>query len=231
MDYEQAIIDLCARNRISTTEVADALGKSGVLPTPKPLIDGQYAVGRIRCAFTAYGSNYELHSHLENAQPGEVLLIFTHECESRAVLGSLVTKFLGLYRQVAGIVVLGLARDRASLLREDAKLWCEGYTPLGCVNEPGPLFPPDEAQRLRDMYDGGVAVCDGGGVVAITADKVGPELLDRLHWIEAQEDLWFYCLDTLKWTTRDIVCHKRYLTESSEIPAALLDKVHPPSQR
>jgi 4-hydroxy-4-methyl-2-oxoglutarate aldolase len=36
-----------------------------------------------------------------------------------------------------------------------------------------------------------------------------------------QEDIWFFCLDTLKWDTKKIVCDKDYLKESD-----LFSKVH-----
>ena len=40
MDYTNNIIDFCNNNRVSTTEVADALGKSGVIPNVLPLNSG-----------------------------------------------------------------------------------------------------------------------------------------------------------------------------------------------
>ena len=36
-----------------------------------------------------------------------------------------------------------------------------------------------------------------------------------------QEDIWFFCLDTLKWDTKKIVCDKAYLTEQG-----LLSSIH-----
>ena len=35
LNYAQEIIDYCKKNRISSTQVADALGKTGVLPNIK----------------------------------------------------------------------------------------------------------------------------------------------------------------------------------------------------
>lgn len=36
-----------------------------------------------------------------------------------------------------------------------------------------------------------------------------------------QEDIWLFCLDTLKWDTKKIVCDRAYLTEQG-----LLSSVH-----
>ena len=46
-------------------------------------------------------------------------------------------------------------------------------------------------------------------------------MLTRLHRLEMQEDIWFFCLDTLKWDTKKIVCEKAYLQETG-----LLSSVH-----
>ena len=43
-------------------------------------------------------------------------------------------------------------------------------------------------------------------------------MLKKLEKIELQEDIWFFCLDTLKWDTKKIVCDKDYLKETKMIP-------------
>lgn len=54
-------------------------------------------------------------------------------------------------------------------------------------------------------------VCDDSGVVMIPKEKINDKLIARLQYIEYQEDIWFYCLDSLKMSTFDIVCQKKYL--------------------
>ena len=63
------------------------------------------------------------------------------------------------------------------------------------------------------MYDGAIAVCDDCGVVIIPKDKINEELLDKLHHIEDQEDIWFDRLDHYKESTFEIVCKKTYLQD------------------
>ena len=50
MNYKEKILDFCKKNRVSTTEVADALGKSGVLHGLKPICQNHYKVGVVRTA-------------------------------------------------------------------------------------------------------------------------------------------------------------------------------------
>lgn len=213
MTEKEQILDYCAANRVSSTEVADALGKSGVLPRVQPLTLGQYRVGVVRTIFTANASNYAVHEQIRDVQKGEVVLIFAHACEDHALIGDLVSKYLLLYRGAAAVVVAGLVRDAARLRREGYAVWAEGVTPLGCHNEPAPPFPEALERQLREQYEGGVAVCDDGGVAVMPAAALTEDMMTRLRQIEMQEDIWFFCLDTLKWDTKKIVCDRAYLTE------------------
>ena len=113
-------------------------------------------------------------------------------------------------------------RDAARLRREGYAVWAEGVSPLGCFNVPSDEpYPQDLEKQLRDAYEGGIAVCDDGGVSVIRRDLLTEEMLVRLRRIEMQEDIWFFCLDTLKWDTKKIVCDKAYLTEQG-----LLSSIH-----
>ena len=41
-------------------------------------------------------------------------------------------------------------------------------------------------------------VCDDSDVVKIPKDIINEKLLTKLQFIEFQEDIWSYCIDTLK---------------------------------
>lgn len=221
MNYTNEILNFCLENRVSTTEVADALGKSGVLPKVCPINFDQYRAGRVRAIFTANNSNYAVHEQIRNVQKGEVVIIFAHQCDGRAIVGDLVSKYILLYKGAAALVVQGLVRDAAGLRRQKYAVWSEGVSPLGCFNISSDPYPQDLEEQVRVAYEGGIAVCDDGGVTVIPRDKLNAEMLIRLRRIEMQEDIWFFCLDTLKWDTKKIVCDKAYLTEQS-----LLSSIH-----
>ena len=221
MDYTDEIIDYILKNRVSTTEIADALGKSGVFPKVLPVIQNQYRVGRVRCVFTANNSNYAVHEQIRDINKGDVVILFAHNCDNRAIIGDLISKYILLYKGAAAIVVQGLVRDVASLRREGFTVWSEGVSPLGCFNTPTDPFPLELEKECREKYDGGIAVCDDGGVTVIPQHMVGAEMLKRLQRIEMQEDIWFFCLDSLKWDPKKIVCDKAYFTETE-----LLANIH-----
>lgn len=220
MAIREDIIALIKTNRISTTEVSDALGKKGGLLGVKPLNRGKFAVGEIFQSNPRNDSNYEVHKSIQSIKPNEILIISPSNFTEVAVFGDLVAKYCLLYKQAEAIVVNGNVRDVSRLLREDYKIWSKGINPVGAVNNKvldGTSFNDD----FRDL-SGGIAVCDDGGVVVIEAQEVTAKTFESLVRIEALEDLWQYCLNTLKWSTLEIVVDKRYQHDQQNIPSSLL---------
>jgi regulator of RNase E activity RraA len=179
----------------------------------------------VKAVFCAHDSNYALHEQIRGVERDEVVIVFTHECHERAVLGDLMSKYILLYQGAAALVVDGFVRDGARLRREHYPIWARGVTPLGCFNTPADAFPLDKETARRSEFDRGVAVCDDGGVVVIPPNRINADMLSRLHQIEDQEDVWYYCLDTLKWDTKKIVCDRAYLSETSVLPEVLTKKL------
>lgn len=208
------IIDYLMRNRVSTTEVADCLGKAGVLPGVMPCIQGQYKAGRIKWVYAYDESNWSLHEQIQDIEENMIVFVDTLNCGQRAIFGELVSKYILLYHQSKAIVVAGKMRDAAALLRERWPVWCEGYTPVGCFNrKPEQEVDAEWKKNHFEMYDQAIAVCDDCGVVIIPKDQITEEFLVKLHNIEDQEDIWFDRLDHYKESTFDIVCKKKYLND------------------
>ena len=106
------------------------------------------------------------------------------------------------------------------MIKEGYKIWSTGINPVGAVNHK--VSAPPNQQSLIKNLTGGVAVCDDGGVVVIDPTEISIQTYNSLIKIEALEDLWQFCLNSLKWSTLDIVVHKRYLTDQTDIPSSLL---------
>jgi 4-hydroxy-4-methyl-2-oxoglutarate aldolase len=205
------IIQRIRRNRISSTQVADCLDKSGAVESVKALNLGHHRVGPVYWTYAYNESNWELHDQVREAPEGAIVLTEAFACGQRAIYGELVAKYMILYRQVAALVVRGLLRDGPPLIKERWPIWCEGLTPLGCFNakNAASLDSAVLTQR-RAYYDDSVAVCDDTGVVVIGKAYHTEAFLAKLDWIEEQEDLWFDCIDRLKWDTFETVCLKKY---------------------
>lgn len=209
------IIKTIKKNRISTTEVADCLGKKGVLKGARAVNRGHFCVGPIRWIYAYNSSNWTVHEQARDIQEGEVVFIEAFNCEDRAIIGELVTKFMILYKGAVAIVSNANQRDGNDLLKDNYPVWCPGFNPVGCFNKKNeePLDPKIEKAH-RDMYNGAIAVCDDTGVVIIPKENINEDFQQKLLDIEMQEDIWFDCLDRLKWDTYDIVCLKKYKQEA-----------------
>lgn len=206
------IIDYIRRNRVSTTEVADCLGKSGVLPNIMPISKGLFKVGNVKWVYACDNSNYSVHEQIRDTKEGDIVFIEAFDCGERAIIGDLVSKFILLYLQAQAIICNAKFRDAAALLKENYAIWCTGFTPVGCFNnKPSNIPDNDLIKNHFDHYNGSIAVCDDCGVVIIPKNLHNEIFMQKLIDIEAQEDIWFDRLDHYKENTFDIVCLKTYL--------------------
>lgn len=205
------IIAYIKRNRVSTTEVADCLGKSGSLHGIRAVNRGHFCVGEVFWTYASGSSNWTIHKDIQDMPEKSVLLIDVFDCEGRAVIGELVSKYALLYKQAAAIVVNGNIRDAENIVKENYAVWCQGFTPEGCFKTSGFKDIAEEMKAQRKAYyQGAIAVCDYCGVVIIPQQYHTLEFLKKLEAIEEQEDIWFDCIDRKKWTTFETVCLEKY---------------------
>ena len=134
MDIKQRITDFIRRNRVSTTEVADCLGKSGVLENVMPINRGHFKVGNIKWVYAHAESNWDVHEQIVSTKENDVVFIEAFDCKHRAIIGELVCKYILLYHQASAIICNAKFRDAGALLRENYPIWCTGFTPVGCFN-------------------------------------------------------------------------------------------------
>ncbi len=209
---DDKIIEYIRKNKVSTTEVADCLGKTGNLPGIGALNSRHFAIGPVFFAYAYDGSNWSLHRQLEKVRKGDIVFVETYNCDEKAVFGEIVSKQTIFYKEAAGIVVNGFLRDARWLIKEDYPIWCRGVTPIGCSNKQNEhKIPRAVLDGWNQQYSGTIAVCDDGGVVVIPKPAINRDFMGKLEFIELQEDIWKYCIDTLKWSTYRTVCQKEYL--------------------
>jgi regulator of RNase E activity RraA len=215
MNITDKIINKIRQNRISTTEVADCMNKTGLLGEKLYALNSRhFKVGPVKWTYAINESNWEHHRQIADIDPGYVIITEPFNCGERAIFGDLVTKYLMLYRQSEALVVLGKLRDIPHLIKENYAIWLEGVSPIGCFNVKNENDLSDEIiKERREKYDNTIAVCDDSGVIIIPKELHTEEFLKKLDWIEEQEDIWFDCIDRRKWSTYDTVCLKKYLQE------------------
>lgn len=227
MSIFDQVIDLIETNRISSTEIADVLGKTGQIEGVHALNRGLFKAGEVKVIYAINNSNYEVHKQLAECDDmkNKILFVYNVNCD-RAVFGELVSKYILLYKRAKAIVINGKLRDAHRLIKEKYPIWLQDVSPIGCLNHPnGPDIDFGLLQVIKEKYDGCIMVCDDSGVVAIPKDIIDENLITKLKFIEFQEDIWFYCMDTLKMSTFDIVCLKKYLA-GDLIDKKLLEKLN-----
>lgn len=204
------IIEFIQVNRVSSTELADAYGKRGLLDERLTAIGlGLRAVGPAFYIAGFLESNWHVHRLMSDAPKGSVAVVEMYPETDRAIIGELVAKFGILYRQLSGIVVLGNVRDTQELQRQAYPIWSFGSSPIGCANVETE-FQNAWFEDRSNAIGGGLVVADTTGVVHISPEDVNDELLVRLVELEDQESRWFDAIDRLKMTTFQTVCLRHY---------------------
>jgi len=223
-----SIIELIRRNRISSVEVADAMDKTGVLNGLNIYNPLHFVVGRVHYVCTYDESNWPLHEQISDLPDDCVLFVDAINCADRAVFGDIVSKYLMLYKRVQGMIINGFLRDAHRLRKENYPIWLKGVTPKGCFNRN--VTPSEQTARLiserKEMFHNNIAVCDDSGVTLIKEENINQKLHDRLEFIELQEDIWYFCIDTLKWSTFDTICKKKYLDNPDILPLNIREKLN-----
>jgi len=209
------IIDYIKRNRVSATEIADCLGKSGSISNANAVNSGHFAVGNVFYVYACNGTNWDVHEQIQSVQDNDIVFVETFDNLDKAIFGELVSKYLLLYKQASAIVTNGLLRDAPRLIKENWKIWCKGFNPVGYANEKIELNHEqiDKIEISKEKYHGAIAICDDTGVVIITKEHHTQEFLNKIEMMEYQEDIWFECIDKKKYSTFETVCLKKYLEE------------------
>lgn len=205
------IIRFIKKNRITTTEVADCMNKSGAISKVMPVNRGHFKVGNVKWVYALDESNWTVHEQIVSVKENDIVYIEAINCGERAIIGELVCKYLLLYRQATAVIVNSKIRDAAAIIRENYSVWCTGFSPLGCFNhKPDRVLSEEEVSKIKKDIDGSIAVCDDCGVVLIPKERHTKEFVDKLKAIEEQEDIWFERLDRYQESTFQIVCLKTY---------------------
>ena len=205
------ILDYIEINKISTTEVADVLNKTGEFdPRIRPLNQRARAVGRLFYAPAFNESNWYTHYFLQETPEHSIPYVEGINCGERAIFGDLVAKYTLLYKRANGIVVSGNLRDVQQLIKEQYPIWCWGGTPIGCFNSDRGMDKEYYHERKAKL-DGAILVADDSGVIIVLKNQLTQEFFNGLLAIEQQEDIWYDCIDRLKFSTFETVCQKKYL--------------------
>ncbi|XRQ09168.1 methyltransferase [Actinomadura welshii] len=132
------------------------------------------------------GDNLAVHRALDDARPGDVLVVNGHGDITRALIGDLIGEIM-VNAGVAGAVVDGAVRDVQALSAMGLAVYARAVTPAGPFKDgPGAIGAPVAVGGVV-VAAGDVLVGDADGVVVVPRHRVR-DVVDAVDGIGEKEE-------------------------------------------
>jgi RraA family protein len=179
--------DVRRLGEVPAANVGDALARMTVLDGGIRLVtERSELLGNALTVDVRAGDNLAVHRALDDAHPGDVLVINGHGDTTRALIGDLIGEIM-ISAGITGAVIDGAARDVRTLSELGLTVYARAVTPAGPFKHgPGSIGVPVAVGGVV-VAPGDVMVGDADGVVVVPRRQV-EEVLGAVDGIVAEEE-------------------------------------------
>lgn len=173
--------------QVPAANVGDALQRMTVMDGGIRLFTERAALlGNALTVDVRSGDNLAIHRALDEARPGDVLVVNGHGDMTRALIGDLIGEIM-VNAGVVGAVVDGAVRDVQALSELGLAVYARAVTPAGPFKDgPGTIGAPVAVGGVV-VAPGDVLVGDADGVVVVPRHRV-MEVVEAVDGIGAKEE-------------------------------------------